>query len=138
MLASGSPLSQKIEEFRYTGNLHDFNGRRWWRAGIDHFIDALLTEGDWDVSESEILANKLSELHGGDLESLPQKHPVVAIDANYAESEWVIDSSEAVRLSPDLWPVFADEPWASVDDVDTDPYIRSLVAREEQNRIFGG
>ncbi|GGS35113.1 hypothetical protein F2B00_18940 [Streptomyces parvus] len=138
VLASGSPLSRKINEFRYSGNLHDFNGRRWWRAGVDHFVDSLLAEGDWDVSEGELLAEKLTGLHGGSLGSLPHKHPVVAIDANYTESEWVIDSSEAVRLSPDLWPVFADEPWASIDDAEGDPHIRSLVAREDQNRIFGG
>ncbi|MFM9626855.1 hypothetical protein ACKI10_04450 [Streptomyces galilaeus] len=138
VLASSSPLSHKINEFRYSGNLRDFSGHRWWRAGIDHFVDSLLADGDWDVSEGELLADKLTELHGGTLGSLPQKHPVVTIDANYTESEWVVDSSEAVRLSPDLWPVFADEPWASIDDAEEDPHIRSLVAREDQNRIFGG
>ncbi|MEV7159187.1 hypothetical protein AB0N77_31985 [Streptomyces misionensis] len=138
VLASDSLLARKMEEFRYSGNLHDFHGRRWWRAGIDHFVDSLLAEGDWDVSEGELLAEKLTELHGSDLGALPHKHPVVVIDADYTESEWVVDSSDAVRLSPDLWPVFADEPWASIDDAEDDPHIRSLVAREDQNRISGG
>ncbi|MET7955782.1 hypothetical protein ABZT07_17690 [Streptomyces sp. NPDC005317] len=138
VLASSSPLSQKLSEFRYSGNLHDFHGSRWWRAGVDHFVDSLLAEGDWDVSESELLSEKLTRLHGDTLGSLPQKHPVVVIDATYTESQWVVDSSEAVRLSPDLWPVFADEPWGSIEDAEEDPQIRSLVAREDKNRILGG
>jgi hypothetical protein len=99
------------------------------------FIDGIVADADWDTTEADALNERLSELHGEELDFIEEDHPVAVMDSDYIESQWVIDSSEAVRLSPDLWPVFADEPWASIDDVQNDATLRSLVAKEDRERI---
>jgi hypothetical protein len=132
---SDSELSRILRPLQYQGHLSDFCGRRWWRAGIEMFIDGIVADADWDTTEADALNERLSELHGEELDFIEEDHPVAVMDSDYIESQWVIDSSEAVRLSPDLWPVFADEPWASIDDVQNDATLRSLVAKEDRERI---
>jgi hypothetical protein len=31
-------IRRELEPFEYLGLLHDFSGRRWWRAGIDSWL----------------------------------------------------------------------------------------------------
>ncbi|TYR61197.1 hypothetical protein [Streptomyces parvus] len=135
VIASDSDLSHLLRPFQYRGHLQDFCGRRWWRAGIEMLIDEIVADADWETSETEALSKRLSDLHGDELDFIEEAHPVVAIDSDYVESPWVIDSAEAVRLSPDLWPVFADEPWASIEDVQDDATLKALVAKEDRARI---
>lgn len=135
VLESDSELSRILRTSRYCGHLSDFCGRRWWRAGVEMLIDGIVADADWDTSEADALAERLSELHGEELDFIEEEHPVAVIDSDYVESQWVVDSSEAVRLSPDLWPVFADEPWASIEDVRDDATLEALVAKEDRARI---
>ncbi|MDX3615972.1 hypothetical protein [Streptomyces europaeiscabiei] len=135
VIESDSELSRLLRPFQYRGHLREFCGRRWWRAGIEMLIDGIVADADWDTSETDALTKRLSDLHGERLDFLDEAHPVVAIDSDYIESPWVIDSAEAVRLSPDLWPVFADEPWASIEDVQDDAILKALVAKEDRARI---
>ncbi|MGC9540007.1 hypothetical protein [Streptomyces sp. UG1] len=135
VMESDSELARILRPFQYCGNLRDFCGRRWWRAGIELFIDSIVADADWDTSEADALTERISELHGDELDFIEEEHPVPVIDSDYVESQWVIDSSDAVRLSPDLWPVFADEPWASIEDVQDDATLKALVAKEDRARI---
>ncbi|GIH78348.1 hypothetical protein [Planobispora longispora] len=135
IVKSGSPLASQLETLRYKGHLHDFLGDRWWRAGVDTFIDSLLADAEWDVPEHVALASKLSAIHGLPIEAVSDPHPVITIDVQYKESTEVIDASKAVRLSPDLWPVFADEPWADMDDALQEADLEALVARAERHRL---
>lgn len=46
LLKSNNALRSALDEANYNGPLADFDGPRWWRAGIDHI--------SWDLSQAEI------------------------------------------------------------------------------------
>ncbi|RII94876.1 hypothetical protein [Clavibacter californiensis] len=123
--ALDGPLSSGLEATRYTGQLSDFDGRRWWRAGIAALREALLEETGTRGLIS--VAAALSARHGSPLEELAMKAPVFTIDSTYKTAARPIEAVDAVRLQPDEWPVYADDPWLAVEDVDDDDLSRLIV-----------
>ncbi|WP_454113006.1 hypothetical protein [Microbacterium maritypicum] len=116
----------------YTGPLHEFLGRRWWRAGLQQ----LLADQDrfqWDTAGDR--ASALREASGLDLEALTSQMPVVAYDADGHVTSIDADPNVSVRLQADGWPVFADDPWALVELAAEDPALRGLVAQSERHRL---
>jgi hypothetical protein len=47
-------------EFEYRGLLHDFSGRRWWRAGIESWIWQQTAGRPFDKAALKVIAQKLS------------------------------------------------------------------------------
>jgi hypothetical protein len=131
IIGSGTALDEKLNTCRYRGALQDFTSTRWWRAGLDDLIEEQLS---YNPYEPAALAEALSNLHGEPLQPLPQKEPVVPIDAAYHDLPVPIEFNDAVRLSPDFWPVYADEPWSHKDEVASNDALRSLVVRTERSR----
>ncbi|GAA3777888.1 hypothetical protein ACFS5L_27780 [Streptomyces phyllanthi] len=131
---SESAMGGELRDIVYTGHLSGLVDRRWWRAGIESFVDTALLDSSDDLEVAEALSDYYERLHGSPVTLLPHAHPVVTIDADYAE-DGVADAFECVRLAPDLWPVFADEPWALRDDAMDIPDLAAMVSRGDRGRL---
>lgn len=127
-------LGHAIRECRYGGHLNLLAQRRWWRAGFEALVDHCLADASPELGEVEALEEQFSILHGSAVSVIQTDNPVVAIDADYRVTG-VIDATSGVRLAPDLWPVFSDEPWADIEDVEHDPTLRLMVARGDRGRV---
>lgn len=135
--ASDSPLSTAINECLYTGQLAALSEPRWWRAGLDTLVDSLLLEAAADLSESQALAEQMTVMHGEAVQTLQMNSPVMTIDSDYVPMD-VADAADCVRLAPDFWPVFAQEPWALSSELYDDPDLRRMIARGDRRRLASG
>ncbi|MGN9778828.1 hypothetical protein ACTMS0_24165 [Micromonospora sp. H33] len=135
--AGESALSEALRACRYTGQLAGLVPDRWWRAGLDALVDTLLLEASPDLPEPEALAEQMSAHHGSPVQTLHTDRPVVTIDSDYSAVE-IADAAKCVRLVPDFWPVFAQEPWASFEDLHDDPPLFKMVARGDRRRAAFG
>jgi len=120
-------LPSALADARYRGFLADFSGRRWWRAGIEHWVD--------EISEGRLLSGR--ELRDTlvrryrSLESAEMQSPVVRVDAAY-RTIGLVDAADAVRISLDDWPPFAEPPWATVADVLDEPALAARVVLDDR------
>lgn len=131
---SESEMGSELRKLAYTGSLSGLVDRRWWRAGIESFVDTALLDSSEELEVTEALSDYYERLHGSPVSLLSQAHPVVTIDADYAE-DGVADAMDCVRLAPDLWPVFADEPWALRQDAIDIPDLAAMVSRGDRGRL---
>ncbi|MET7951629.1 hypothetical protein [Micromonospora sp. NPDC005324] len=134
---SDSLLSNAISECVYTGHLASLSEIRWWRAGLDALVDSLLLEASPHLPEAEALAEQMTAMHGQTVYTLEMDAPVMTIDSDYAPTG-VADAADCVRLAPDFWPVFAQEPWAQFSELYDDPGLYKMVARGDRRRAVGG
>lgn len=118
-----------LEQFRYQGPLADFDGPRWWRAGLQDLLVAAGT--DETESPSERVA-ALQREHESSLEVLALDQPVVAYDVDGQRLPAPVERRHALRLQPDGWPVFADDAWALREQVLVDPDLAALVVHSDR------
>ncbi|MZD58831.1 hypothetical protein [Streptomyces sp. SID5606] len=132
--SKGTELSRRLQGCAYNGHLAGLVEPRWWRAGLEHLVDELLIEADPSLPVPDALASRYAALHGGPVQVLPYERPVVTIDADYKE-DGVAEFEECVRLAPDAWPVFADEPYALREDAVDLPELGAMVSRGDRGRV---
>lgn len=133
VLASGSPLADEIDQCRYRGHLAGLTSDRWWRAGLDSLVDSLLIEAAPDLPEAEALQEQMTRIHGGPVGTIRDERPVVAIDSDYVPVG-IFEATDCIRLAPDFWPAFAQEAWATFEDIYDDPSLFRMVARGDRPR----
>ncbi len=130
ILASRSELALKLEGTKYTGQLSDFAGRRWWRAGISAARAELLEDsggrGPLDA------AVRITDVQGAQLDQLGLSYPVFTINNDYETSSEPIEVTQAVRLQPDGWPSYADDPWLARSDIDHEPELAKLIVLDDR------
>ena len=106
-LARDGSFRQVLNPTQYRGILDDFDGRRWWRAGVE----ALL----WDLADGnatrESIESTLSPEETRILEPIQLDHAVVVVDKTFRRLEEFVSIHEAVRLQPKDWPPYADQAW---------------------------
>ncbi|MEU9676292.1 hypothetical protein AB0D92_22565 [Streptomyces parvus] len=127
-------LSRRLRDCSYKGHLAGLVEPRWWRAGLEHLVDELLIEADPSLPVPESLASRYAALQGEPVQVLSYDRPVVTIDADYKE-DGVAEFQDCVRLAPDAWPVFADEPYALREDAADLPEIGAMVSRGDRGRV---
>ncbi|MEV1108946.1 hypothetical protein AB0I95_09870 [Micromonospora sp. NPDC049751] len=140
VLNSDSELKKKLDAALYQGPLNTFLGLRWWRAGVSHAIDEMLHEcGLEDELDLASIGSAASSLHGSALARLNFDDPVLEISADYIALGEPISASEAVRLQPDDWPPYADEPWAHRKHLESeaDPELKALVVSRDRWHLRG-
>ncbi|MCC7128506.1 MAG: hypothetical protein IT192_06805 [Microbacteriaceae bacterium] len=130
ILGGRSSLTEALTSAVYTGQLADFAGRRWWRAGIAA-VKNLAQEKSAGRMADEI-SRAVIELHGSGLEVLGLKHPVFQIDSNYMLVSQPIEITDAVRLQPDDWPSYADDPWLAGSLVDSETDLAKLIVLDDR------
>ena len=123
-LTKGSEISALLNSSLYSGAFSKFGSSRWWRAGIAH-VAVEISEGQ--PFSREALKAGLLQLSSDEPEFLMEDEPVLAVDPKSMEATRVVDANMAVRICPDGWPVYADFPWATIDDVLSNPDLRDLV-----------
>lgn len=130
LLGGDSAISRMVGDALYTGELASFSGRRWWRAGITAVKEAALETAKGRMADD--IARALTLLHGSELELLNLRHPVFQIDADYNVIETPLELADAVRLQPDDWPSYADDPWLAQSSIESELSLASLVVIDDR------
>ena len=129
-LQADSGLSRQLSDCRYSGAFQDFSGPRWWRAGIAHTISELSAGQPFDRAA---LRAGIRRVTSHEPAFLAEEHPVLALDPKTMEPTRIVEVDMAIRISPDGWPVYADDAWASVADAHDNPEIAAIVL--ERSRL---
>lgn len=136
VVAGETALSRRLVTAEYTGQLSRFAGRRWWRAGLTAFRRELFAEaGSRGPADA---ARRIMEQHGAPLRALGLDYPVFTIDHHYETSKRPVEVTDAVRLQPDGWPSYADDPWLARADVQDQPELAKLIVLDDRLDGAGG
>jgi hypothetical protein len=122
LLSGSASFAEAFDSVRYSGALSGFVGPRWWRAGVEATLFELAGGDLFDLAAME---QSLNDLANRDLEYTPPGH-VLNIGPDYQPAS-TGPRSWSVRISPDDWPSFADQAFASIDDVRSEDLLRRLV-----------
>lgn len=108
--------------FQYQGQLKSIQGRRWWRAGIEHAIFNLTenTPGSLSALHAQL------ETHVPGLKIQSKGRVFAVLDGNFQTKPTLAHETEGVaQVRPDDWPTFADEAWALESDIEEDPTLKA-------------
>ena len=133
VLASATPMGRQLETVVYRGELANFDGRRWWRAGIAAIRRDLLEQSRGRRPRDA--ADQLSRVLGFDLNALNLDYPVFTINFEYQTLPEPVEAADAVRLQPDGWPAYADDPWLSCEDVSDEPELAKLIVLSDREEF---
>ena len=124
-------VGRMLADSEYVGQLTDFTGRRWWRAGLQNLKREMLASARDGGADSIFMA--VNESSGLDLGSyrLGLDYPVFQIDNDYNVLDKPIEVTMGVRLQPDEWPSYADDPWLD-SSLLPDSELAQLVLVEER------
>lgn len=127
-----SPLGAVLAPARYGGILHDFLGPRWWKAGVESLL--------WDSTngtphDTGALEKFLGEATEGRIHQVEGRDPVVCVTPAYEISDEIVEVDDAVRVTPDDWPAFADSAWAKLEDVQEDPGLAARVVPLDRSQL---
>ena len=127
---SDANLTELLGPFLYTGVLAQFDGPRWWRAGVEDWI---FTATDGQSGNPQAVAEVA--LRHGATTSQQWLRPVIVIDGDFQRSTEFAEVGSTVRVRPDDWPVFADDAFALLDVAAEDPRLRALVESADRSRL---
>ena len=111
LLENEGIVGEMLQSSLYVGELSKFGGRRWWRAGLQQLKSEMIAFSSGRNADSIYLA--VEKQSGIDLNSyrLGVNFPVFQIGEDYSVLDKPIEIDRAVRLQPDEWPSYADDPW---------------------------
>ena len=118
----------------YKGQLASFGGPRWWRSGIESLVFEVTAEAP---SDPALLERMLKEKNGA-LKGTSVREPVVVLNERYDPLDELGDADTAVRIVPDDWPPFADQPWTTPELARDDDRLGAIVHLADRERIAGG
>ena len=123
-LKPGRALREAVEGTRYKGALHDFLGDRWWWAGWD----AIMSKES--SSSIRLMHQWLSDTAGSKVDALEIEQPVLTFDED-GTFRSIESKKHCVRIQPDNWPSYADEPWCKESDARQEPRLKRLVVSDD-------
>ena len=132
ILKEGGQLAKDLEVRSYKGALCDFMGLRWWRAGLEDYVWEITNGQPVDV---KTLHEALKQRTAVQFEPLPTGASFVSLGKDFTPTGEFISAEKAVRLSPDQWPPFADDAWASIKSAKEDPFLASIVDPRDSVRL---
>lgn len=126
-------LWKALAPTQYTGPLNHFDERRWWRAGVEHWL--------WEVTDGRSgnpeAVRSASTLRGG--VALREWHqPVVVTGPDLERRPGFVEIGDTLRLRPDDWPPFADEAYAELAHVKAEPSLAAIVDVADRDRLADG
>jgi hypothetical protein len=130
-----APLRKALGHCEYKGILSDFIGPRWWRSRIETFLWTKTKGRSSDVRSVQALIMDASKNRLKT--ALSPELSVVCIDENYQPLGELCRMQDAVRIRPDDWPAYADQPWTTRRLAAESPTLRALVIREDRARLSG-
>jgi len=117
----------------YSGALGNFEGEpRWWGRGIESILWTLT---DGQSFDSEATIETLNSKCEGSLVPLSISQPVLCITKDYRFRSEPCDISEAIRVQPDDWPAYAEQAWASIEDVRDEPRLESIIISADRDQM---
>jgi len=126
-------LSGHIAAAAYSGALSAFQGKRWWKAGIDALI--------WEKTEGRfydqpVLRSLAKSLTGdSDAKTIDLATPVLVVDEDFRRTDVVAELDKCVQVQPDDWPPSVEFPWIEIDRVQRSPRLLSLVVPKDSARV---
>ncbi len=126
LLASNDEFASFLAPARYCGTLAGFCGTRWWRTGVDSLLSSL---ADGDPFDMQRIESGLERIAGRDLEFYSPSS-VLNLDGGYQISSVGLRSS-SVRISPDDWPPYAEQAFASTASAASDERLRRVVVFDD-------
>lgn len=126
-------LSDVFQSAEYTGAMRDFSiGHFWWRSGVESVLWQL---SDGRSFETGLIFELLNSKCGERLVRLDVEQPVLCLDEKLSWKTAPIDISQAVRIQPDDWPVFADQAWASIAEARENPQLAAAVIATDRSKL---
>ena len=132
-LSKEAPLEKIFNPYLYKGILAEFNGQMWWRAGIEAFLWEKTAGRSFEISSVHKAINNISGIQIP--ASKPSTDPVVCYDKNLKPLKQFEAMETAVRIWPDDWPAYAEQPWISIAQARADADLLALVIEEDRGRI---
>lgn len=130
-LSEPGALRELLAPALYGGQLSEFGGPHWWRAGVNAQLFDLGAASPGDL---ELLRTKLIAM-AGDLETVDAEQPVVVLGPDLVPQAALSSIEDAVRVQPDDWPPFASPAWMRIDVVAGDEDLRGLVIEDDRDRV---
>jgi hypothetical protein len=131
-LSEKSEFSTRFEATGYRGILSDFSGPRWWRGAVETIVWEITAGDPFSVKK---LQESLSGMSGGVLQASEEGEPVVCVDATFRPLATFYTASSAVRIQPDDWPLYADQPWATIELARSNSRIGAIVLEQDRERL---
>jgi hypothetical protein len=130
-MVPGKPLFEALSQARYRGLLGGFLGDRWWWGGWEEEIRKGVQAAPTSITD---VHGWLAGVAGRSVEPLKIEQPVLAYDAdtNFSSIESMKD---CVRIQPDTWPSYADEPWCQRKLAHEDARLRSYVLAADLDAV---
>jgi hypothetical protein len=127
--AGNTKLSRMLKRILYKGILADFEGARWWSAGID--------AAAWDLPRD---ATQRSTALGAlvaptALIELAIVDPVVVSNADLVETDEIASAAECVRAADEYFPAHASPAWVKITDARVDKGLARKVKLEDQREL---
>jgi hypothetical protein len=134
-LVENAPLRKWLESARYKGLLSEFSGERFWRAKIELLLWEKTAQQSFDTERTWEALAKITrqDVKGSD----PPDHPIVCVNSDYQPLEKFESIDDAVRIRPDDWPSYADQPWTRIELALDEPRLGALVVAEDRGRLNG-
>ncbi len=114
-LNSDSSLRSELGSYQYDGPLSDFDGRRFWREGIEQHL--------WNVtdgmsSNSEAIHEYLDK-HCDSVKKLDLKRPVITLDHKLQIEDAFSESDDVLPILLDDWPSYAEPAYIRKAELDS-------------------
>jgi len=129
LLDEDGDIARAFDACRYRGILDGLVGVRWWRAGID----SLVWEWSAGTLDSDGIVGRITEKTAVEVERAADE-PVVVVDLSYQPLA-LAGVAQAVRVTLDDWPPYADDAWARIRDCFADDRLAALVYPDDRRRI---
>ncbi len=118
-------FTDRLATCQYKGILADFDGRRWWRRGVEALIWELTDGRPYSV---EALSHLVPPFEGN-----TDRELVVCLEASFnPDSSRLYIADDVVRVLPDDWPPFADQAYMTLESVRSDAALASIVVPEDR------
>lgn len=129
-LKADTALAKHARRLAYTGVLSDFDGPRWWSAGVDALAWDLQGEGG---GRRAALVKLLAPVQ---LRELKLIDPVVVSDADLVETDEIAPVAECVRATDEYFPPQATPAWVRIVDARGDVALARKVRLEDQSDLL--
>lgn len=124
-----------ISVARYKGLLAEFHGRRWWRSQIELLLWQATEQRSFDTEEVHAALGEQAQ--SAIKASSPLDHPIVCVNSDFRPLDQYGTAADSVRIRPDDWPSFADQPWTTVQLAKSESGLRAIVISEDRGKLNG-
>lgn len=128
-----SSLRVALRPCEYKGILAGFSGPRWWRIAIESLLWEKTKGKSFNIEDVHQYLASASGLKLAP--SNPRVNPVVCYDENFRPLSQLGSIDSSVRVRPDDWPAYAEDAWATIEDVENFDSLRAVVLSDDLYKL---